>query len=430
MAKKVPFINKDALEHIVEQFPTPFHLYDEAGIRRTARLLNQAFAWNEGFKEYFAVKATPNPYILQILREEGCGADCASYTELLMSDAVGFKEHEIMFSSNATPAEDFVLARKQGVIINLDDFTHIDFLEKTAGLPETICCRYNPGGHFVIENNIMDNPGESKYGMTHDQIIEAYRILKAKGVKHFGMHAFLASNTVTNEYYPELARILFNMAVEIKEKTGVELEFINLSGGVGVAYRPKQQDNDILAIGEGVRKVYEEVLVPAGMGKVKIFSELGRFMLAPNGALVTKAIHQKHTYKEYIGCDACAANLMRPAIYGSYHHITVMGKENAPCDHKYDVTGGLCENSDKFAIDRMLPEIEMGDLLYIHDTGAHGFAMGYNYNGKLRSAEILLQEDGSAKMIRRAETPKDYFATFDNGDFAAALDKAIADAKA
>lgn len=430
MAKKVPFINKEALENIVEQFPTPFHLYDEAGIRRTARLLNQAFAWNEGFKEYFAVKATPNPYILQILREEGCGADCASYTELLMSDAVGFKEHEIMFSSNATPAEDFMLARKQGVIINLDDFTHIDFLEKVAGLPETICCRYNPGGHFAIENNIMDNPGEAKYGMTHDQIIEAYRILKAKGVKHFGMHAFLASNTVTNEYYPELARILFKMAVEIKEKTGVELEFINLSGGVGVAYRPEQQDNDILAIGEGVRKVYEEVLVPAGMGKVKIFSELGRFMLAPNGALVTKAIHQKHTYKEYIGCDACAANLMRPAIYGSYHHITVMGNEDAPCDHKYDVTGGLCENSDKFAIDRMLPEIEMGDLLYIHDTGAHGFAMGYNYNGKLRSAEILLQEDGSAKMIRRAETPKDYFATFDNGDFAAALDKAIADAEA
>lgn len=430
MAKKVPFINKEALENIVEQFPTPFHLYDEAGIRRTARLLNQAFAWNEGFKEYFAVKATPNPYILQILREEGCGADCASYTELLMSDAVGFKEHEIMFSSNATPAEDFMLARKQGVIINLDDFTHIDFLEKVAGLPETICCRYNPGGHFAIENNIMDNPGEAKYGMTHDQIIEAYRILKAKGVKHFGMHAFLASNTVTNEYYPELARILFKMAVEIKEKTGVELEFINLSGGVGVAYRPEQQDNDILAIGEGVRKVYEEVLVPAGMGKVKIFSELGRFMLAPNGALVTKTIHQKHTYKEYIGCDACAANLMRPAIYGSYHHITVMGKEDAPCDHKYDVTGGLCENSDKFAIDRMLPEIEMGDLLYIHDTGAHGFAMGYNYNGKLRSAEILLQEDGSAKMIRRAETPKDYFATFDNGDFAAALDKAIADAEA
>lgn len=430
MAKKVPFINKEALENIVEQFPTPFHLYDEAGIRRTARLLNQAFAWNEGFKEYFAVKATPNPYILQILREEGCGADCASYTELLMSDAVGFKEHEIMFSSNATPAEDFMLARKQGVIINLDDFTHIDFLEKVAGLPETICCRYNPGGHFAIENNIMDNPGEAKYGMTHDQIIEAYRILKAKGVKHFGMHAFLASNTVTNEYYPELARILFKMAVEIKEKTGVELEFINLSGGVGVAYRPEQQDNDILDIGEGVRKVYEEVLVPAGMGKVKIFSELGRFMLAPNGALVTKAIHQKHTYKEYIGCDACAANLMRPAIYGSYHHITVMGKEDAPCDHKYDVTGGLCENSDKFAIDRMLPEIEMGDLLYIHDTGAHGFAMGYNYNGKLRSAEILLQEDGSAKMIRRAETPKDYFATFDNGDFAEALDKAIADAEA
>ena len=417
MSKKIPFVTKEQLEKIVSQYPTPFHLYDEAGIRRTARLVNKAFSWNNGFKEYFAVKATPNPYLLQILREEGCGADCSSYTELLMSDAVGFKESEIMFSSNATPAEDFKLARKLNVTINLDDITHIDFLEKVADIPETVCCRYNPGGHFVIANNIMDNPGDAKYGMTHEQIIEAYKILKSKGVKNFGIHAFLASNTVTNEYYPELARILFELAVELKEKTGAHISFINLSGGIGIAYKPEQQDNDVLAIGEGVRKVFEEVLVPAGMGDVKLFTELGRYMLAPNGALVTTAIHQKHIYKEYIGCDACAANLMRPAIYGSYHHITVMGKENAPCDHKYDVTGGLCENNDKFAVDRMLPEINIGDLLFIHDAGAHGFSMGYNYNGKLRSAELLLQEDGSVKMIRRAETPADYFATFDFGEY-------------
>lgn len=417
MSKKIPFVTKEQLEKIVSQYPTPFHLYDEAGIRRTARLVNKAFSWNKGFKEYFAVKATPNPYLLQILREEGCGADCSSYTELQMSDAVGFKESEIMFSSNATPAEDFKLARKLNVTINLDDITHIDFLEKVADIPETICCRYNPGGHFAIANSIMDNPGDAKYGMTHEQIIEAYKILKSKGVKNFGIHAFLASNTVTNEYYPELARILFELAVELKEKTGAHISFINLSGGIGIAYKPEQQDNDVLTIGEGVRKVFEEVLVPAGMGDVKLFTELGRYMLAPNGALVTTAIHQKHIYKEYIGCDACAANLMRPAIYGSYHHITVMGKENAPCDHKYDVTGGLCENNDKFAVDRMLPEINIGDLLFIHDAGAHGFSMGYNYNGKLRSAELLLQEDGSVKMIRRAETPADYFATFDFGEY-------------
>ena len=417
MSKKIPFVTKEQLEKIVSQYPTPFHLYDEAGIRRTARLVNKAFSWNKGFKEYFAVKATPNPYLLQILREEGCGADCSSYTELQMSDAVGFKESEIMFSSNATPAEDFKLARKLNVTINLDDITHIDFLEKVADLPETVCCRYKPGGHFAIANNSMDNPGDAKYGMTHEQIIEAYKILKSKGVKNFGIHAFLASNTVTNEYYPELARILFELAVELKEKTGAHISFINLSGGIGIAYKPEQQDNDVLAIGEGVRKVFEEVLVPAGMGDVKLFTELGRYMLAPNGALVTTAIHQKHIYKEYIGCDACAANLMRPAIYGSYHHITVMGKENAPCDHKYDVTGGLCENNDKFAVDRMLPEINIGDLLFIHDAGAHGFSMGYNYNGKLRSAELLLQEDGSVKMIRRAETPADYFATFDFGEY-------------
>ena len=417
MAKKIPFVTKEQLENIASQYPTPFYLYDEAGIRRTARLVNQAFGWNKGFKEYFAVKATPNPSILKILHEEGCGADCSSYTELLMSDAVGFKESEIMFSSNATPAEDFQLARKLNVTINLDDITHIDFLEQVADIPETISCRYNPGGQFAIANNIMDNPGDAKYGLTRPQMTEAYKKLLAKGVKHFGMHAFLASNTVTNDYYPELARILFQVAVELKEETGAHIEFINLSGGIGIAYKPDQPENDILAIGEGVRKAFEEILVPAGMGDVKIFAELGRFMLAPYGALVAKAIHEKHTHKEYIGLDACAANLMRPAIYGSYHHITVMGKEDAPCDHKYDVTGGLCENNDKFAIDRMLPEIEKGDLVFIHDAGAHGFAMGYNYNGKLRSAEILLKEDGSTKMIRRAETPADYFATFDGCDF-------------
>ena len=417
MAKKIPFVTKEQLENIASQYPTPFYLYNEEGIRKTARLVNQAFSWNKGFKEYFAVKATPNPTLLKILREEGCGADCSSYTELLMSDAVGFKESEIMFSSNATPAEDFQLARKLNVTINLDDITHIDFLEQVADIPETISCRYNPGGQFAIANNIMDNPGDAKYGLTRPQMTEAYKKLLAKGVKHFGMHAFLASNTVTNDYYPELARILFKVAVELKEETGAHIEFINLSGGIGIAYKPEQPENDILAIGEGVRKAYEEILVPAGMGDVKIFTELGRYMLAPHGALVARAIHEKHTHKEYIGLDACAANLMRPAIYGSYHHITVMGKEDTPCDHKYDVTGGLCENNDKFAIDRMLPEIEKGDLIFIHDAGAHGFAMGYNYNGKLRSAEILLQEDGGTRMIRRAETPADYFATFDCCEF-------------
>ena len=412
MSKK-PFVNKTQLDDIAAQYATPFYLYDEAAIRETARRVNKAFAWNKGFKEYFAVKATPNPTLLKILREEGCGADCASYTELLMADAVGFRGDEIMFSSNVTPAEDFQLARQMNATINLDDITHIDFLEKVADIPDTISCRYNPGGHFAIANDIMDNPGDSKYGMTREQMTEAYKILLAKGVKHFGMHAFLASNTVTNAYYPELARILVLVAVELKQETGAHIEFINLSGGVGVPYRPDQEGNDIMVIGEGVRQAFEEILVPAGMGDVKIFTEMGRYMLAPYGALVAKAIHEKHTYKEYIGLDACAANLMRPAIYGSYHHITVMGKEDAPCDHKYDVTGGLCENSDKFAIDRMLPKIDIGDLVFIHDAGAHGFSMGYNYNGKLRSAEVLLKEDGSTELIRRAETPEDYFATFD-----------------
>ena len=413
MIMKTPFVTKAQVDEMIKKYPTPFHLYDEKGIRENARKLYQAFSWNKGFKEFFAVKATPNPTILRILKEEGCGTDCSSLTELMMSDKLGFTGDEIMFSSNDTPAEEFILAKKLGATINLDDFTHIDFLEKTAGIPEKICCRYNPGGTFSISTTIMDNPGDAKYGMTQDQIIEAYRILKDKGVKRFGMHAFLASNTVTNDYYPVLARTLFEVAVEIKEKTGVKLDFINLSGGVGVPYTPDKEPNDILAIGEGVRKVYEEILVPAGMGDVALYTELGRFMLAPYGHLITTAIHEKHTHKEYIGVDACAVNLMRPAMYGAYHHITVLGKENEPCDHKYDVTGSLCENNDKFAIDRMLPKIDMGDVLAIHDTGAHGFAMGYNYNGKLKSAEVLLCEDGSTKLIRRAETPDDYFATLD-----------------
>lgn len=412
--KKVPFVTKERLEEITKVYPTPFHLYDEKGIRTNAKALKEAFSWNPGYKEYFAVKAAPNPFLMEILKEEGCGCDCSSYTELMLSDAVGVDGHDIMFSSNDTPEEDFKLAERLGAIINLDDITHIDFLEKTIGyIPETISCRYNPGGLFQISNGIMDNPGDAKYGMTTGQLSDAFRILKEKGAKEFGIHAFLASNTVTNEYYPVLAKILFEQAVRLKEETGVHIGFINLSGGIGIPYKPEQEQNDIFAIGEGVRRVYEEVLVPAGMGDVAIYTELGRYMTGPFGCLVTKAIHEKHTHKEYVGVDACAVNLMRPAMYGAYHHITVAGKENEPCDHMYDVAGSLCENNDKFAIDRMLPKVERGDYLVIHDTGAHGFAMGYNYNGKLKSAELLLCEDGDVQLIRRAETPADYFATFD-----------------
>ena len=411
---KKPFVTKEQLDEITAKFPTPYHLYDEKGIRDNAKAVKEAFAWNKGYREYFAVKACPNPTLIQIMKEYGCGCDCSSMTELMLSKAMGCKGADIMFSSNATPAEEYQYAAKLGAIINLDDITHIDFLEKAIGyIPETISCRYNPGGLFKISNDIMDNPGDAKYGMTTEQLFEAFKILKAKGAKKFGIHAFLASNTVTNEYYPMLAKVLFAVAVKLEKETGADIEFINLSGGVGIPYKPDQEPNDIRVIGEGVRKVYEEVLVPAGMGDVALYTEMGRFMTGPYGCLVTKAIHEKHTYKEYIGCDACAVNLMRPAMYGAYHHITVMGKEDQPCDHKYDITGSLCENNDKFAIDRMLPKIDMGDYLVIHDTGAHGYAMGYNYNGKLKSAEILLKEDGGFEMIRRAETPRDYFATLD-----------------
>ncbi|MGI6006463.1 MAG: diaminopimelate decarboxylase [Ruminococcus sp.] len=413
MTKK-PFVTKEKLEEIKKTIPTPFHLYDEKGIRENAKALKEAFAWNKGYREYYAVKACPNPFLIQILQEYGCGCDCSSKTELMLAKAIGCRNEDIMFSSNDTPADEYRYAQEIGATINLDDITHIDFLEETLGfIPKRISCRYNPGGLFKISNDIMDNPGDAKYGMTTEQIFEAFRILKEKGVEEFGIHAFLASNTVTNDYYPMLAKVLFEVAVKLEKETGADIKFINLSGGIGIPYRPDQEPNDIRVIGEGVRQVYEDVLVPAGMGDVAIYTELGRFMTGPYGCLVTEVIHEKHTHKEYIGCDACAVNLMRPAMYGAYHHITVMGKEDEPCDHMYDVTGSLCENNDKFAIDRMLPKIDVGDLLVIHDTGAHGFAMGYNYNGKLKSAEVLLKEDGSFQMIRRAETPRDYFATFD-----------------
>ncbi len=410
---KRPFVTKAQLDEIVKTYPTPFHLYDEKGIRENAMRVKEAFAWNHGYKEYFAVKATPNPYLISLLGEMGIGCDCSSFTELMLAKACGITGHDIMFSSNDTPAEDMRYAAELGAIINLDDFTMIDFLEETAGIPETVCCRYNPGGFFEFGNGIMDNPGDSKYGMTEAQLFKAYEILQKKGAKKFGIHAFLASNTVSDDYYPTLSEELFTLVVRIKKETGADMRFINLSGGVGIPYRPDQRPNNIFNIGDGVKKVYDRILRPAGLGDVAIFTEMGRFMLGPYGCLVTRAIHEKHIYKEYIGVDACAADLMRPAMYGAYHHITVMGKEDWNCDHEYDVTGSLCENNDKFAVDRMLPKVDMGDLLVIHDTGAHGSSMGYNYNGKLRSAELLLKEDGSVQMIRRAETPRDLFAVYD-----------------
>lgn len=413
MSKKA-FLSLQQAEDIAKQYPTPWHIYHEAGIRANAERVRQAFSWNPGFREYFAVKATPNPFLLNILKEYGFGVDCASETELMLSEACGFSGREIMFSSNDTPPEEFAYADRLGAIINLDDITHIDCVEQVLGrLPEVMSCRYNPGGVFELSNGIMDNPGDSKYGMTPAQVTEAYRRMMQKGVKQFGLHAFLASNTVTNEYYPKLAGILFREAVCLRRETGADIRFINLSGGVGIPYRPEETANDIFVIADGVRKAYEEILVPAGMGDIAIYAEMGRFMMGPYGALVTRAIHEKHIYKEYIGTDACACDLMRPAMYGAYHHITVLGKEDWKRDHRYDITGSLCENNDKFAVDRMLPRIDMGDYLLIHDTGAHGYSMGYNYNGRLKSAELLLKPDGSVQLIRRAETAKDYFATFD-----------------
>ncbi|PRT62928.1 diaminopimelate decarboxylase [Streptococcus anginosus] len=413
---KEPFLSREKLAEITTQFPTPFHLYDEKGIRETARALQKAFSWNQGFKEYFAVKATPNPTILKILKEEGCGVDCASYVELLMSQKVGFSGNDMMFSSNDTPAEEIQFARELGATINLDAYEDVAFLQEVASIPEIISCRYNPGGVFELGTDIMDSPEEAKFGMTKEQLIQAFKDLKNLGVKKFGIHALLASNTVTNDYYPELARQLFELAVEVVAETNVDLDFINLSGGVGVPYRPEEKANDILAIGQGVRRVYEEILTPVGLGKVKIFTELGRFMLAPHGLLVTKVLHKKKTYRTYIGVDASAVNLLRPAMYGAYHHITNMDHPDGPTEI-VDVVGSLCENNDKFGIQRELPITNIGDTLVIHDTGAHGFSMGHQYNAKLRSAEILLEEDGGVRMIRRAEIPEDYFATLYGFDF-------------
>ena len=417
--KKTPFLTREKAEEIIRQIPTPFHVYDESGIRKNARALKEAFSWNPGFREYFAVKATPNPYILQLLLEEGCGCDCSSYTELLLAEAVGATGCDVMFSSNVTPEKDMRKAYEMGAYINLDDATHVEFLDKVTegNVPDTVCLRYNPGGSFSLGNTIMDMPRDAKYGMTEDQMAGAINRLMALGTKHFGLHAFLASNTTTNEYYPELAANLFRLAVRLHNATGAHIAFVNLSGGIGVDYRPEQPCCDIHVIGEGVRQRYEQILTPCGMDDVAIYTELGRFMLAPYGHLISTVLHQKHIYREYVGLDACAADLMRPAMYGAYHHITVLGKENAILDHVYDVTGGLCENNDKFAIERSLPEVEVGDILAIHDTGAHGHSMGYNYNGKLRSAEVLLKEDGSFQLIRRAEKPADYFATLDGSPF-------------
>ena len=409
--KTLPF-SKEQLQAIASEYPTPFHIYDEAAILKNLKEFQDAFSWNKGFKEYYAVKAEPNPAILKLLHDHGCGMDCSSLTELMLCDALNITGEDIMFSSNDTPAKDFEYARSLNAYINLDDITHIDFLAAHGGIPETICCRYNPGGDFTVGNAIMGNPGDAKYGFTREQLTEGFLKLMKLGAKKFGLHAFLASNTVDSSYYPALAKNLFEVAVELHKETGAEFAFINLSGGIGIPYLPDQKPADIAWIGNEIKKGYDEVVKAAGM-EFAIYTELGRYITGPYGYLVTTAIHKKETHKNYIGLDACAANLMRPAMYGSYHHITVMGKENAPHDHVYDITGSLCENNDKFAIDRTLPKIDMGDLVVLHDTGAHGFAMGYNYNGKLRSAEVLLKSDGSTKLIRRAEEPRDYFATLD-----------------
>ena len=411
--QKKPFVSHEKLLEIVSRYPTPFHLYDEAGIRRTAREVYAAFAWNRGFKEYFAVKACPNPFILKILQQEGCGVDCASMTELRLAEALGFRGDEIMFSSNETPGEEYEYARKLNAIINLDDITHIDFLAAHGGIPEKICLRFNPGGELLIGSVYMGQPDASKFGMTRQQIYSAVQRLMQLGVKRFGLHALLASNAADNDYYPANAMILFQLAVELHRKLGAEFFMVNLSGGVGIPYLPEQRMPDIARIGASIHDTFVDVMAAEGLEGVSLATELGRFMTGPHGCLVATAIHKKHIYKEYIGLDACAVNLMRPAMYDAYHHITVSGKEDALCDHVYDVVGSLCENNDKFAIDRALPQINDGDLIIIHDTGAHGFSMGYNYNGKLKSAEILLHPDGSFDMIRRAETIRDYFATFD-----------------
>jgi len=411
MPKALPPV--ETLRAIVREIPTPFHLYDEAMMRDRARLLQKAFAWNEGYREYFAVKANPNPHLIQILQEEGVKVDCASLTELMLAKACGYSGDEIMFSSNETPAGEYEYARSMDAIVNLDDVTQIDFLKAHGGIPKKICLRFNPGEAFRFGNFVMGHPEEAKFGMTRPQLLEAVEKLMKLGVEQFGLHAFLVSNALMPEYYPELAKLLFHTIKEVSEATGAAFFLANLSGGIGVAYRPEDQEPDVVAIGEGVRRAYEEIIVSGGLPPLNVATELGRWLMGPCGWLVTTAIHEKHTYREYIGLDSSAVDLMRPAMYGAYHHISVIGKEGAPKTCVYDVVGSLCENNDKFAVQRALPKIDIGDLVVLHDTGAHGHSMGYNYNGKLRSAEVLLKSDGSFRLIRRRQTPKDYFATLD-----------------
>ena len=407
--KKLPF-NKDQIEEIIKKYPTPFHIYDEAAIVKNVQKFIKAFSWNEGFKEYYAVKACPNPSILKLLREQGCGTDCSSLPELVLSDMAGITGENIMFSSNETPLPEYVKAKELGAIINIDDITHVDFIHKNIGLPELVSFRYNPGPERT-GNAIIGNPVEAKYGLTKEQLFTGYKMLQERGVKRFGLHTMVASNELNPEFFVETARSLFQLARDIHTRLGIKLEFVNMSGGFGIPYKPEQTALDIDYISGKIKALYDEMIVPAGLHPLKLFTECGRLITGPYGYLVTTAIHEKHIYKDYIGLDACMANLMRPALYGAYHHITVMGKENAACDHKYDIVGSLCENNDKFAIDRMLPEINIGDRIVIHDTGAHGYSMGFNYNAKLRSAELLLHADGSVDMIRRAETIDDYLAT-------------------
>ena len=411
--KQLPFSKDRILDIIATGYPTPLHLYDEKGIREVVRSLSNAFSWAHGFRNYFAVKATPNPYILKIMKEEGAGLDCSSLPELILAEKVGFKGEEIMFTSNDTPANEYIKARKIGATINLDDISHIEFLEKTASIPELICFRYNPGESREGGNYIIGKPKESKYGFTKAQLIEGYRKAAEKGAKRFGLHTMIVSNELNAEYLIETAVMLFDLVVELSQLLNIRFEFVNLGGGIGIPYKPGDHPVDLEVFSQGVRKSYTEKIVAHGLDPLNIYMEVGRVITGPHGYLVSTVLHKKDIYKQYVGLDASMANLMRPAIYGAYHHITVLGKEDAPYDHLYDVTGGLCENNDKFAIDRKLPEIEIGDIVVIHDTGAHGHAMGFNYNGKLRSAELLLTTDGSVQQIRRAETVDDYFATLD-----------------
>ncbi len=410
--KTLPF-TKSQIKKIIKSYPTPFHIYDEKGIRKTAQEFNKAFSWIEGFKNYFAVKALPNPHILKILKQEGMGADCSSFPELLLAEKVGLHGEEIMFTSNNTPLKEFIYAKKLGAIINLDDITHIEFLEKAIGkLPELLCFRYNPGPSRV-GNSIIGNPKEAKYGLTKKQLFDAYDASKKKGVKRFGLHTMVASNELNEEYIIETSKMLFDLVVDISKKIGIYFEFVNLGGGIGIPYKPEQKAVDLRSISRGINKHYQEIIVKNNLAPLRIVMECGRAITGPHGYLVTTVIHEKNIYKDYIGVDACMSNLMRPGMYGAYHHETILGKENNPKTHIYDVVGSLCENNDKFAIDRKLPKINIGDILVIHDTGAHGYSMGFQYNGKLRSAELLLKPDKTVKQIRRAETVDDYFATLD-----------------